>query len=142
LFPRADGTVIEMAELLSRSRSLTAFREGMHATALSEVIDVYWIDTRSIALSEVQAWVTALADAVVPSASKSCSSHTAPRYRTALRMDFSGDSRPAAIGGVLNTWPGAPDDAQAVHVRLYVEPWAQQRSGQPIPSAMPAPHPR
>jgi hypothetical protein len=132
LFARGEDAVIDAAELLSRSGSLAAFRGGMRQVMLSEVFDVYWIDRRPIALSEVDAWVLALADAVVPAATKASSAHRGPRYRTALRLDFAGDPRPAAIGGVLTSWPGAPDDAQAVHVRIHVEPWAQQRSGEPV----------
>jgi hypothetical protein len=136
LFPRGDGTVIEMAEVLSQSASLSAFTGAMRQVMVSEAIDLYWIDRRSIALSEVEVWVTTLADTLVPGAAKTCSAHRAPRYRTALRLDFAGDARPAAIGGVLNAWPGAPEDAQAVHVRIYVEPWAQQRSGRAVSTQM------
>ena len=132
LFARDDDTAIDMAELLSRSGSLAAFRGGMRQVMFSEVFDVYWIDRRSIALSEVEEWVMALADTLVPGATKTCSVHQGPRYRTGLRLDFAGDARPGAIGGVLTSWPDAPGDAGAVHVRLYVEPWAQQRSGQPV----------
>jgi len=132
LFARGEDAVIDAAELLSRSGSLAALRGGMRQAMLSEVFDVYWIDRRSIALSEVEEWVMALAGRVVPESEKTCSVHRGPRYRTALRLDFAGDARPAAIGGVLTSWPGAPDDAQAVHVRIYVEPWAQQRSGKPV----------
>ena len=49
LVPRADGTVVDMAVLLSRSDSLSAFRGGMHQAMLSDVFDVYWIDRRTIA---------------------------------------------------------------------------------------------
>ena len=132
LVPRGDRTVVDLAELLSRSDSLSAFRGGMQQVMLSDVFDVYWIDRRAIALSEVDAWALALADAIVPGATKASSAHRGPRYRTALRLDFAGDPRPAAIGGVLTSWPVAPDAAQAVHVRIHVEPWAQQRSGTPV----------
>lgn len=132
LFGADGGTVMDPGELLLRSSSLAAFEQGMRHMWLSDVLDVYWIDTRPFELAEVESWLTALASQVASGAEGRCSAQAGIRYRTALRFAFPGDPRPAAIGGVLAMWPGAPEGITAVHVRLYLEPWAQVRSGQPV----------
>jgi RNA polymerase sigma factor (sigma-70 family) len=132
LFGDTQGAVVDLAEVFLRSRSLASFKAGMRPGRLSDVLDVYWIDVRPIELSEVEDWVTELAATMAPGARPQCSAQAGPRYRTALRLTFEGDVRPAAIGGVLAAWPGAPEGVHAVHVRLYLEPWAQIRSGQVI----------
>jgi RNA polymerase sigma-70 factor (ECF subfamily) len=132
LFGGEGGPVTDMAELLLGSGSLASFTHGMRRVWISDVLDVYWIDTRPIELAEVESWLTALASQVAQGAEGHCTVQMGIRYRTALRLAFSGDPRPAAIGGVLAGWPGAPEGITAVHVRLYLEPWAQVRWGQPV----------
>ena len=51
-------------------------------------------------------WITGIASQLVPRAETRCSAQAGPRYRSALRLTFQGDPRPAAIGGVLASWPG------------------------------------
>jgi RNA polymerase sigma-70 factor (ECF subfamily) len=128
LFGQDDATS-DLAGVLLRSETLNAFRRGAGAAWLSDVFDVYWAERRPMELSDVDAWLVDLATRVAPAAQARCSAQSAPRYRTGLRLSFDGDPRPAAIGGVLAPWPGAPADLHVVHVRLYVEPWAQVRSG-------------
>jgi hypothetical protein len=132
LFGDEQGAVVDAAGLIARSGSLAAFERGMRPAWLSDVIDVYWLDTRSIELSEVEAWIVSLADRIVPGSRCRCSANTAPRYRTSLRLTFSDDVRPAALGGVLAGWPGQPEGVGAVHVRLYLEPWAQMLGGRSV----------
>jgi RNA polymerase sigma factor (sigma-70 family) len=132
LFEDTHGAVLDLAELFLRSSSLASLKEGLRATLMSDVLDVYWIDARPIELSEVEDWLTELAARLAPGARPQCSAQVGPRYRTALRLTFDGDVRPAAIGGVLAAWPGAPEGVHAVLVRLYLEPWAQIRSGQVV----------
>jgi RNA polymerase sigma-70 factor (ECF subfamily) len=132
LFSAEDATVMDPAQMLLSSGSLAAFTQGMRHAWISDVLDVYWTDTRPIELAEVESWVTALASQVAAGAKGRYSVQAGIRYRTALRFAFSSDPRPAAIGGVLAGWPGAPAGITAVHVRLYLEPWAQVRSGQPV----------
>jgi hypothetical protein len=132
LFRDARGAVIDLAEAFQRSGSLASFKESLRPAWVSDVLDAYWIDARPIELSEVEDWVTDLAARMAPGARPQCATQAGPRYRTALRVTFEGDARPAAIGGVLAPWPGAPQGVHAVHVRLYLEPWAQIRSGQVV----------
>jgi len=42
------------------------------------------------------------------------------------------DPVPAAIGGVLNSWPGMPEGISVACVLIYLEPWAAARSGRDI----------
>lgn len=133
LFPSEGGAVIDSAELLRRSDSLARFGEGMRQAWISDVLDVYWMDDHPIELSSVEAWVGGVAESVAPNSGGTCRAQWGPRYRSALRMTFPGDPRPAAIGGVLSSWPGAMGGVQVVHVRLFVEPWAQACCGQPVP---------
>jgi hypothetical protein len=132
LFGDTQGAVVDLAEAFLRSASLASFKEGLRPACISDVLDVYWIDARPIELSEVEDWVTELAAELVPGARAKCSAQAGPRYRTALRLTFDGDVRPTAIGGVLAAWPAAPEGVHAVHVRLYLEPWAQIRSRQVV----------
>jgi RNA polymerase sigma factor (sigma-70 family) len=132
LFGGDDGAVMDPAELLLNSGSLAAFTQGMHRAWVSDVLDAYWIDSRPIELAEVESWLMALVAQISSGAEGRCSVQAGIRYRTALRLTVAGDQRPAAIGGVLAVWPGAPDGISAVHVRFYLEPWAQVRSGQPV----------
>ena len=122
------------AQLLVRSESLGMLTEGVRRTCLSDVIDVYWVEARRIELSEVDTWITGIASQVVPRAKTQCSAHVGPRYRSALRLTFKATREPAAIGGVLASWPGTLEDTYVVHVRFYVEAWAQVRSGRPVPT--------
>lgn len=138
LFGEAAG--IDPAELFLRSESLATFARQAQPAWLSDVLDVYWTEPRPIELSEVEAWITRLANQVAPAAQARCSAQPALRYRFALRLAFAGDGRPAAIGGVLTVWPGAPEGISGVHVRIYLEPWAQGRSGQ-IVAAQSLPRP-
>jgi hypothetical protein len=142
LFGDAAG-VMDPAELLVRSESLGMFAEGLRRARLSDVLDVYWVEARPIELSEVETWITHIASQLVARAKTRCSAQVGPRYRSALRLTFQGDSRPAAIGGVLASWPGAPEGTHVAYVRFYVEAWAQMRSGRPVPTQeLPLPPPR
>jgi RNA polymerase sigma factor (sigma-70 family) len=134
LFDDEAAGVMDPAQLLVRSESPGMLTEGVRRACLSDVLDVYWVEARPIELSEVDTWITGIASQLVPRAKTQCSAQVGPRYRSALRLTFEGDSRPAAIGGVLASWPGTPEGTHVVHVRFYVEAWAQLRSGRPVPT--------
>jgi RNA polymerase sigma-70 factor (ECF subfamily) len=134
LFDDDAAAVMDPADLFVRSESLGMLTEGLRRTRLSDVLDVHWVEPRPMELSEVETWVTGIADHLVPRATTRCSAQVGLRYRSALRLTFQGDPRPAAIGGVLAPWPGAPEGTHVVHVRFYVEVWAQMRSGRPVPT--------
>jgi RNA polymerase sigma factor (sigma-70 family) len=144
LFDDDAAGVMDPAELFVRSESLGMMTEGTRRARLSDVLDVHWVERRPMELSEVEIWVTGIADQLIPRAETRCSAQVGLRYRSALRLTFHGDARPAAIGGVLAAWPGAPEGTHVVHVRFYVEVWAQMRSGRPVPTQefpLPAPRP-
>lgn len=126
---RDDTTAIDLWAAIERSESLSSLRDGLQQLWMSDVFDVWWAASHPLELSDVEAWVTALAQAVAPTIQTQWALYTGPRYRRALRLTFAGDGRPAAIGGVLASTAVGPD---AVHVRLYLEPWAQARTGQRV----------
>ena len=134
LFDDDVAGVMDPAELFVRSESLGMLTEGMRRARLSDVLDVHWVDSRPLELSEVETWITGIAGHLVPGAKTRCSPQVGLRYRSALRLTFEGDSRPATIGGVLAPRPGAPEGTHVVHLRFYVEVWAQMRSGRPVPT--------
>jgi RNA polymerase sigma-70 factor (ECF subfamily) len=133
LFGDDGSEFVDMAEHLLRSGSLEIFKRGMQPAWMSDVLDAYCVEARPIELAEVQEWLLKLAGDLVPSARLQVSPQSAIRYRTALRLTFTGDGRPAAIGGVLNGWPGLPEAMRVAHVRIYLEPWTQSRTGLPTP---------
>ena len=57
------------------------------------------------------------------------SSYDEPRYRAALQLHLDEVAARAASGGVLTEWPGRPENTDAAHVRIFLEPWATVRSG-------------
>lgn len=134
LFADEAAGVMDPAQLLVRSESLGMLTDGVRRACLSDVLDVYWVEERPIELSEVETWITRIAGRLVPGAKTRCSPQVGLRYRSALRLTFEGDPRPATIGGVLASWPGAPEGTHVVYLRFYVEVWAQMRSGRPVPT--------
>lgn len=137
LFPGAEGTVVDAAQLLQRTGTLAGMSDRAGQAWISDVLDLYWSETRPGELAEVQARLADLAGRVASGAAVHFTPHDGPRYRMALRLALGTDPRPAALGGVLAAWPGMPEDLGAVHVRLYLEPWTQARTGQPVALARP-----
>lgn len=143
LFVDPAAGVMDPGELFVRSESLEMASEGLRRARFSDVLDVHWVEARPMELSEVETWVTGIAGQLVPGAKTRCSPQVGIRYRSALRLTFEGDPRPAAIGGVLTSWPGAPEGTHVVHLRFYIEAWGQMRSGRPVPiQEFPLPPPR
>lgn len=132
---RREDAVTDLWEVVRRSESVSSLQSAARQLWLSDVLDVWWVASGALELSDVEAWVTALAQKVVPTGQTRFALHTGPRYRRALRLTFLGDRRPAAIGGVLASRVASPEaeGIDAVHVRLYVEPWAQAQTRERVP---------
>lgn len=105
----------------------------LNNAVFSEVLDLTWMVAGPLDLRAVHEKIERLTAEVLPGITPAFSGHHEPRYRSALRLDLAGAAARAAIGGVLAGWPGHPPGMDAAHVRIYLEPWASLRSGQPVP---------
>jgi RNA polymerase sigma factor (sigma-70 family) len=119
-------------EHLEASPSAEAFVAGAAGMRMSDVVDLTWMAHGSIELRSVQDLLERLSSAVLPGVQIRFSSYSEPRYRAALQLEAGGDSTRAALGGVLAPWPGRPENVDAAHIRIFLEPWASIRSGQPV----------
>ncbi len=128
-----DGSVYTQFDLIrlksSRQDFETTWREGFR---ISDVLLLSWLRARPLELREVESFLRRLADAVVPGLPVSFASYEEPHYRSALRMQLGNVRIPAATGGILNPWPGVPEDMEIASARIYLEAWATARSGQRI----------
>lgn len=94
--------------------------EGMR---FSDVLD---LEHEAVELREVQEMLEQIASAVVPGVAPRFTPHGEPRYRSALDMRFGAIARNSARGGILRDGSGA-------HIRIFLEPWAEARSGEAVP---------
>jgi len=133
LFQDEDGSVYTPFELLrkkaSRQDMETAWRRGFR---ISDVLTLSWLRPKPLELHDVEALLRRLAEAVLPGTPISFAPYDEPQYRSALRMQLGDVPIPGATGGILNPWPGLPNDVDLANVRLYLESWAWARSGQAI----------
>jgi hypothetical protein len=83
-------------------------------------------------LRSVQETLKRLTETILPGTQTRFSSYHEPRYRAALRLDFTGVPDSAAVGGVLAEWPGLPPDLEAAYVRVFLEPWAWAHTGKRV----------
>jgi RNA polymerase sigma-70 factor (ECF subfamily) len=133
LFQDENGAVDTQFELLRRKDSRqdmeTAWRRGFR---ISDVLVLSWLRPKPLELHDVEALLRRLAEAVLPDTPISFGVYDEPQYRAALRLQLGNLPIPGATGGILNPWPGLPNDADLANVRLYLESWASARSGQAI----------
>ena len=147
VFPRGDGSVRSTYQALQDSADRAAFRSAIHTARLSDVVDLTWMVQGTLDLREVQTLLERLCAAVVPDTPIRFAPHDEPRYRSGLSLHLGEVDAAAATGGVLAPWPGRPQNADAAHLRLFLEPWASRQSGQdinpePISPFSPQPSPR
>ena len=96
---------------------------------MSDVLDLTWMATGVVEMRAVQELLAGLISTVLPSTRARFSSYDEPRYRAALQLHLDEVAARAASGGVLTEWPGRPENTNAAHVRIFLEPWATVRSG-------------
>ena len=131
--PEANaGSVRTTYQLLQDSPDSAAFRAGLAAARVSDVLDFTWMVVDPIELRSVQELLEQLTASVLPRAATRFVQYDEPRYRSALRLHIADEVAPAAIGGVLAGWQGCPPGVDAAHVRFFLEPWATVQSGQAI----------
>ena len=92
-----------------------------------------WIQREPLELNAVEQRLRNLLKTVVPQTAFALEPYNSPRYRSGLRMQFEGSNLPAAVGGVLESWPELPEDSHAGMLVLCLEAWATAQSGQDIP---------
>lgn len=129
---RADGAVESVYELLQESPDARTFEMAMQQVQISDVIDLTWMVAGVLELRAVEELVAWVAGVVIPAADLRFSLYDEPRYRSALQMYEGNGSARLASGGVLAEWPGRPGGVDAAHVRLFLEPWAEVRSGKAV----------
>jgi hypothetical protein len=99
---------------------------------LSDCLCLSWRSSEPLELRAVEELLRPLSKVIAPDTSARFSAYDEPRYRAALRMQVGDNPIPAAIGGVLNPWPGLPDGVSVASVLIYLEPWATAQTGQVI----------
>ncbi|MHC4060338.1 MAG: RNA polymerase sigma factor [Planctomycetota bacterium] len=128
-----DGSVCTAFELAQRRDTLKALKMQIsQGKRLSDILSLLWKKSQLIELREVEELLRRLSGAIVPATPVHFYPYDEPRYRAALRMQLGDNPIPAAIGGVLNPWPGLSDRVGAACVLIYLEPWAAEHSGQMV----------
>jgi len=120
-------SMVEMSQLKERPKE-----EVWKNAGLSDLLVLQWIQLELLELHAVEQRLRNLLQAVVPETAFGLEPYSSPRYRNGLRMQFEGSTLPAAVGGVLEPWPGLPNDSFAGMLVLCVEAWASAHSGQDI----------
>lgn len=129
----ADGSVHTPFELLCGKADRQTLRATCrHGIRISDVFVLSWLRTKPLELRDVEAFLRRLASAVLPGQAMSFASYEEPCYRSALRMQLGDVCIPATAGGILNPWPGVPEDVEVASVLIYLEAWATARSGREI----------
>jgi hypothetical protein len=118
----------------TREAMLSQMKQGGR---LSDAMSLLWKRAETLELRAVEELLRRLSNAIVPNAPVSFRCYKEPRYRAGLRMQLAPEGRgdnpvPAAIGGVHNPWPGIPEGICVASVLIYLEPWAEARSGQVV----------
>jgi len=133
LMRNSDGTVPSMREFLTRKppRDNGAREADMHM-CISDVVDLFSNQTDGVELRAVETLLSRLVEALVPRASTRILSYDHPHYRASLLLHLDDLPLPAALGGVLYHRPEMPQGIGSMHIRLYLEPWATARTGQPF----------
>jgi hypothetical protein len=127
-----DCDVQSMYELLQDSPDEQAFRAAGKDIRFSDVLDLTWMVAGPLELRSVQDLLERLCTAALPEKDLRFAPHDEPRYRAALQLHAGKGPIRLAHGGVLTVWPGRPPGVDAAHVRIFLEPWAVLRSGEPI----------
>ncbi|MHC4542159.1 MAG: RNA polymerase sigma factor [Planctomycetota bacterium] len=133
-----DGLLRTSFEIMqskdTREAMLSQMKQGGR---LSDAMSLLWKRAETLELRAVEELLRRLSNAIVPNAPVSFRCYKEPRYRAGLRMQLAPEGRgdnpvPAAIGGVHNPWPGIPEGICVASVLIYLEPWAEARSGQVV----------
>lgn len=127
------GSYCTSYELMQEKDSIEAFKAQLkEGKRLSNALILLWKQPEPLELRRVEELLRRLSRAIIPSVPLHFNPYDEPRYRAALRMQFDDNPIPAAIGGVLNSKAEIYGAGDAATVTIYLEPWAEARSGQKI----------
>lgn len=129
---RENGPVQSFYELLQASPDQETFRAAMNDTRISDVLDLTWMVAGPLELRSVQDLLERVSAAVLPGQPVRFSPYDEPRYRSALQLHSGDVWARLACGGVLAEWPGRPQDVDAGHLRIFLEPWATVHTGHAV----------
>ena len=128
-----DGSLRTSFEIMqnkyTRGAMISQFEQGGH---LSDAMSLLLKRAEPLELRAIEDLLRRLSNEIIPNAPVFFHSYEEPRYRAGLRMQLGDDPVPAAIGGVLNSWPGIPDGISVACVLIYLEPWAAAVSGKSV----------
>lgn len=128
-----DGSVCTTYELMqSKGTKQTLTAQMKQGSRLSDCLCLSWRSSEPLELRAVEELLRRLSKAIAPDTPARFSTYDEPRYRAALRMQLGDNPIPAAIGGVLNPWPGLPDGVSVAAVFIYLEPWVTAQAGQVV----------
>jgi hypothetical protein len=127
-----DGSVLTTFELVQRKETKQSLAAQMKQSRLSDVLWLLWKQPEALELRAVEEQLRHLSEATAPGTPVRFCPYEEPRYRAALRMQLGDNSIPAAIGGVLNPWPGSSDRFSVASLVIYLEPWAAAQTGQVV----------
>ncbi|HCO95946.1 MAG TPA: hypothetical protein DIU00_18745 [Phycisphaerales bacterium] len=128
-----DGSLRTSFEIMqnkdTKEAMLSQFKQGGH---LSDAMSLLWKKSEPLELRAIEDLLRRLSNEIVPNTPVSFRCYDEPRYRAGLRMQLGDDPVPAAIGGVLNSWPSMPEGIRVACVLIYLEPWAAAKSGEAV----------
>ena len=133
LMRNPDGSVPSMREFLARKMPRdTGAREADVHMCISDVVDLFSNQADGVELRAVETLLQRLVETLAPRASTRILSYDHPQYRASLLLHLDDIPLPAALGGVLYRRPEMPQGIGSMHIRLFLEPWATARTGQPF----------
>jgi len=116
-----DGSLRTSFEIMqnkdTRGAMLSQMKQGGR---LSDAMSLLLKRAEPLELRAIEELLRRLSNEIVPNSPVSFCSHEEPRYRAGLRMQLGDDPVPAAIGGVLNSWPGMPEGICTTILQLLV----------------------
>jgi len=128
-----DGSVRTSFEIMRSKNTRDAMHSQMNQGGrLSDTLSLLLKRSEPLELRAIEELLRRLSSEIVPSTPVSFRPYDEPRYRAGLRMQLGDNPVPAAIGGVQSHWPGLPDGIAVASVLIYLEPWAEARSGKVV----------
>jgi len=128
-----DGLLRTSSEIIQNQDTSYSIRSQLkRGGRLSDALSLLLKRTEPLELRAIEALLRRLAHEIVPNTALSFCPYKDPRCRAGLRMQLGDSPVPAALGGVLNPWPGLPEGINIASVLICLEPWATAQSGEAV----------